>query len=73
MTSQRAADLPPGAVHHRGLMTLTQRTGRRLPDLSWTGLLALAAAGSAALALFSFAGDMIPLRLLTILGNLGSP
>jgi hypothetical protein len=54
-------------------MHLTQRTGRRLSDLSWRGLLTLAAAGSAALALFSFAGDMIPLRLLTILGNLGSP
>jgi hypothetical protein len=51
-----------------------ERTERTAPDLSWTRLLALAAAGGAALAIFSSLGDgIIRLRLLTVLGNLGSP
>jgi len=73
MTSKPAAVSRPGAVHDRGLVDLTQPTGSTPPGLSWTGLLALAAAGGGALALLSLAGDRAPLRLLTVLGNLGSP
>ncbi|MBA3373111.1 MAG: hypothetical protein H0T98_06275 [Euzebyaceae bacterium] len=51
-----------------------ERTKGKAPDLSWTRLLALAAAGGAALAIFSSLGDgIIRVRLLTVLGNLGSP
>jgi hypothetical protein len=50
-----------------------ERTERVTRDLSWMHLLALAVVGGAALAVFSSLGDRIPLRPLTVLGNLGSP